>query len=287
MEIAFALGCSRRDPAGFGGQALPTLREHYEASAHHLPARLSDQAQVRPTRVYLGHEFCERLLPRPPELRAALRRAAAVDLAVTLATPVASDAGMASLRHLLPLLPDGGEVVCNDWGVVALVRREHPHLRAIAGRQLCRMTKDPRLPSSRWAQLYPHGLGAPTFQALLARCAVEAIELDVPPYVEAAFFAALPRPAHVHAPFGYAAKGRSCRIGSLHQSAPLRFAPGHPCQRECLDYRARTARPQPGADLPTVQRGNTMLYGHSAAMGEVLAAAVQRGQVARLVLESC
>lgn len=282
MEIAIAQGSSGAPP---GDAWLRSVREHYASVGHPFPLQLAAWADARPTRVYLGHEFCEHLLPRPAELREALSRAERAGLEVTLATPVASDACIARLKRLLPLLPDGGEVVCSDWGVASLLAREHPRLRAIAGRQLCRVIKDPRLPSAQWTKLHPHGLGSPAFALLLERCNLLGMELDLPPFVEPSFFDGLPRPAAVHAPFGYAAKGRVCRIGSAAQRTPRRFSAGHACRRECLDYRVRVARAPGAADLSTAQMGNTLLYGHSESMGAVLAGAMARGRVARLVLQ--
>lgn len=280
MELAFSCGAAARPLTA----PLPSLGAHYAALGWRLPQALAPWAAQRPTRAYLGHEFCEHLLPAAAGLRESLHRAADAGLAVSLATPLACDATLARLRRLLPLLPAGAEVVCNDWGVAALVCREAPQLAVVAGRQLCRMVKDPRLPSPRWAALYPHGLDSPAFALLLERCAVRAIEIDLPPFAGAALFEALPRPATLHAPFGYAAKGRVCRIGALAQRPPLRHAPGHACGRECRRYRADLARPAAAADLPTLQSGNTLLYGHSAAMGETLGEAAARGRVARLVL---
>lgn len=280
MELAMALGAARRNQ----GAPLASVRAHYAALERPLPPHMSALADASPTRIYLGHEFCEHLLPRPLELRESLARARKTGLAVSFATPVASDACIARLRRLFRLLPGGCEVVCNDWGVAALAHREFPQLVVVAGRQLCRMIKDPRLPSAQWARLYPHGMASPAFALLLDRCGVQSIELDVPPFAEPELFEALPRPAAVHAPYGYAAKGRVCRIGSLAQREPLRFSPGHACRRECLDYRVGVARAVGSTDLATAQAGNTLHYAHSEAMSAVLGEAIARGRVARLVL---
>ncbi len=72
--------------------------------------------------VYFGNEFCERLLPRPDELEAALEKMEKKGLKVVLLTSYLTDSGIDRLAALLELLErsDGAEVVLNDWGVKAI-----------------------------------------------------------------------------------------------------------------------------------------------------------------------
>ncbi len=235
------------------------------------------------TRLQVGGEACERLLPAPRLLAAALEFAQARGLALSLATPLLSDQGMAELRGLLDRLPAGTEAIANDWGTLRLLARAFPALVPVAGRLMCKMVKDPRLPSVAWARLYPHGIHAAPFAAMLARFGVRRIEMDVPPFAAMADFPEGGLQVGVHAPFGVSAKGRSCRIGSLHQPDAQKFAAGHRCARECLAYTAAMTRPQGATDLPTHLRGTTILHTHSAAMAEALLAAA-RGTVDRIIL---
>ncbi len=238
------------------------------------------------TRLHFGNEFCERLLPTPRALERLLARTAARGLALVLAIPAASDRGHAVLRRLFRRLPAGAEVVVNDWGTARLLRREFPALEAVAGRQLCKMIKDPRLPSPEWARLYPSGVHAAPFRRLLGRLAIRRIELDVPPFARPEDFHSPDLAVSVHAPFGYAVKGRMCRIGSLGLEARRKFGPQPACRKECLIYLDRLSRgPQIGAgDLHTFQRGTTLFYRHTAAMNEALVEAAGRGWIDRLVV---
>jgi hypothetical protein len=234
--------------------------------------------------VYFGNEFCEHLLPTPAEFAVQLSAAISAGLAPTLATPLAADSTLRRIRQLAALLPAGAEVVCNDWGVAACLHREHAALTLVAGRQLCKSIKDPRLPSAQWLKLSPHGLAAASFVALLARLDFKRMEIDVPPFADPEFFSGLPLPLHVHADIGYAAKGRICRIGGLAVRGPRRFAAGAPCRRECLDYVTQTQRAAGSGDLDTFQSGNTMFYRHSPAMRQAVDVARERGWIRRLVL---
>lgn len=236
--------------------------------------------------LHFGNEFCERLLPEPRALVQALDTADRLGVALVLATPMLADRGLEHLRALLRRLPAGSEVVANDFGTLRLLQREFPTLRPAAGRMLCKVIKDPRLPNETWARLYPPGVTAPPFVALLQRLGVTRMEMDVAPFAHAEDYADLPLPVAVHAPFGYSVKGRICRPGSLHQAGPDKFAPDHDCNRECLVYRGTMQREglAAGRDLHTFQRGNTIFYRHSPEMQQALARAAARGWVARLVI---
>lgn len=238
-----------------------------------------------PARLHLGGEFCETLMPSPLQLNRAIATAREHGAAVTLVTPVMSDAALAQLKRLLALLPDGSEVVGNDWGTLALLHRDHRHLSPVAGRLLCKMVKDPRLPSAEWARLYPHGVHSRQFRALLDRLGVRRIELDVPPFAAPEDFRSNGLAVSVHVPFGYSVKGRACRIGSLHQPDERKFMTGHACRKECLTWTATLSRAEAGGlDLATVQRGNTLFYRHSEAMSEAVRAAAAQGWIDRVVV---
>ena len=241
-------------------------------------------AGVSPRHYYFGSEFCEFLLPPPEALQRALRLVERAGCRLVLQTPIASDGVIARLGELLPLLPGGSELIVNDWGVAAYAQRQFPRLRLAAGRQLCKMIKDPRLDSAVWAELYPHGLGGRSFHAMLERLNIGRIELDLPPYARANVFAGLGTDAALHAPYAYVAKGRLCKIGSLSLEPTQRYAPGRECERECLSYEAAAERPGRATDLATLQRGNTVFYRHSRAMSAAAAEAAAQGLLSRIVV---
>ncbi|CUW39593.1 conserved protein of unknown function [Magnetospirillum sp. XM-1] len=251
-------------------------------SAPPLPHGVEDEAV---TRLHLGSEFCETLLPTETQLAQAAGWAAAAGLGFALLTPSLSDGGLAALAALLPHLPAGTEVVANDWGTLRLLRDHRPDLTPVAGRLLCKMVKDPRLPSAEWARLYPHGVHSGPFGAILERMGVQRIEMDVPPFAEAEDFRSSTARVAVHAPYGFSVKGRACRIGSLAQPPEGKFTAEQKCRRECLVYVGGLSRGDAGTgDLPTFQRGNTVFYRHSPAMIAALSLALAEGWIDRLVL---
>lgn len=243
-------------------------------------------APLAPTHLYLGSELCEHLLPEPDTVATACSLAADRGLALALLTPIASPAVVRELEQsLLPGLPEGAEVVVNDWGIARLLAERFPWLVAIAGRLLARMVKDPRLPGAEWAAQCRHGLRSPGLCRLLERLRIHRLELDVPLHATIADFVGLPLPAGVHLPFFVVAKGRLCRVGSTGLKGSDRFAPGRRCRRECLHLSAVMTRPGGTDRHETLQLGNTLLARHSAPMLAAVADAVAAGHVTRLVVQ--
>lgn len=263
--------------------AAPAARARHWQGIHGDAELAAWLAPLRPTHLYFGSEFCEHLLPSAPALREALRQAESAGLHLVLLTPVASPEVLARLDVLLTMLPPGSEVVVNDWGVAHELARRFADLRPVAGRVLCRMTKDPRLDAG-WAGRCGHGLAAPTMRALFARLGIRSLEIDVPLFADDAAFAELPLPTAVHLPYVYVAKGRMCRAGALAVEGPERFAVGRRCQKECLRFSALASRPGRADAGASVQLGNTLFSRHSEAMAHSLRRAVDSKHVARLVV---
>ena len=245
---------------------------------------LQDERPV--DRLYLGNEFCERLLPSQRTLQGAVQAAERVGIAVTLLTPLVADRRLGQLRRLLRVVPNKTEVVVNDLGVLRLLCREFADLEPVAGRQLIKMIKDPRLPSPAWAQVNPSHTGGSVLKGLLKSMGVRRIEMDIPPFIRATELHPDGMLLSLHGPYGYVAKGPICRIGSLHLQGLEKFAPGHRCRKECLSYGCELARPAAGAarDLGTFQRGNTIFYRHGPALSETLWDMFGRHQADRLVI---
>jgi hypothetical protein len=241
-------------------------------------------AGLRPTHLYIGSELCEHLLPSPILLRRALERARDHALRPALLTPVASPGVIDRLPALLDLLPENAELIVNDWGVAGLAARCYPGLRRAAGRLLCRMVKDPRLPGAEWAPQCGYGFDSAPMQAVFARLGLERLEMDAPMFPAADAFSRLPLAKSVHVPYACVAKGRMCRIGSIALPETERFSVGRSCRKECLKYTSATRRPRKGDRQDTVHAGNAIFARHS---GEMLAAVMQataRGEIERLVV---
>ena len=266
------LFASRGERTAFWHRALGD-----EALAHWLAAQ-------RPTRLHVGSEFCERLLPTPAQLILNLVEAREYGLGVSLLTPVASPQVIDALAELLALLPAGAEVVVSDWGVALLLQERFPQLTPVAGRILCRMLKDPRLGNPQYAPPAGHDLASPWLDTVLRRLNVARLEMDLPLFAGDGTFSGAPLPLDVHLPFAFVAKGRMCRTAGLARSGPERFSPRPLCHHECLGLRADTVREAMDDAWQTVHVGNTVLCRHSPATLAAVSRAVAAGRIARLIV---
>ena len=201
-------------------------------------------AELSVNRVYLGNEFCERLLPTPAQMTEAIACTQYLGIDFSLQTPLLTDSGIKRLRILLDTLAEGTEVIVNDWGTLRLIRTDYGGLKPLLGRLLYKMIKDPRLPSAQWTRLHPHSGRSKPFHYLLDRWGVDQIEMDVPPFTQLDQFDVGDMDLSVYLPYGYVVKGRMCRIGSLGQDDASKFVAGHACRKECLDYVTLLERPR-------------------------------------------
>lgn len=241
-------------------------------------------ASLPATHLYFGSEFCEHLLPSKRTLQAGIELAQQHQLQFVLMTPISSPQVIRDLQQLLPMLPSTAEVIVNDWGVARLLRNDFPHLKAAAGRILCRMIKDPRLGGPEWASQCNHATGSSHFQAILTRLKLMRLEIDVPLFTTNDTFANGTLPMAVHLPYAYVAKGRSCRPGSMSLAGPDRFASGRKCKKECLTLTATTSRPNQHDRWPTRHTGNTIYSRHTAETLATVSAACQAGHIDRLIV---
>jgi hypothetical protein len=239
-------------------------------------------AGLTPSHLYFGSEFCEHLFPEPGVLARAVDVAGKFGLTPVLATPVANDALVARVLDAAARLPADAEILVNDWGVASALRAAQPRRRLVAGRQLAKMIKDPRLPSAAWTKPYASSYGAAGFRRVLARLGIARIELDVPPFATPDTYAVPELGVSVWAPFAYVAKGRVCKIGSLRRPPEKKFAPGASCHRECLGILEADEAPS-AAGVRSYGRGNSLYYRHSAAMTDTVRAALAAGHIDRLV----
>lgn len=248
-----------------------------------LPEALADRPLDR---IHFGNEFCERLLPLSSQLERVVAWSSDRGLAVTLLTPMLADRGIEQLPRLFEQLPPGSEVVVNDWGVLRLLRERFPRLRPVAGRQMGKMIKDPRLPSAEWASAIPPGMQSSLYPKLMRRFGIESVESDIRPFAEPADLRPNGLRLSVHLPYGYTLKGRICKPGSLSLEKQRKFMPGHSCQKECLVYFSRMQRTgcQSPHELSSFLRGNTIFYRYGEQQQRVLAEALQQGWVNRLVV---
>ena len=93
------------------------------------------------SRIYLGNEFCSRLLPEKEEIDYILKIIKKEKLGLTLLTGQVDSQGLKIIRKIVKYLAKEQileEVVINDYGILNYLRRGFPYCQVILGRMLSR-----------------------------------------------------------------------------------------------------------------------------------------------------
>lgn len=108
---------------------------------------LNSIAKIDFQRLYFGNEFCEHLIPKIAQLEKALIFAKDNSLDFSFVTPSCTDAKIKQLLAIFEILPDGCEVIFNDWGVFSILKKfsRGGKFKLVLGRLLVGQIKDPRL----------------------------------------------------------------------------------------------------------------------------------------------
>ena len=264
-----------------------------EALLRHLPG-------VAPSRVYVGNETCERLLPTLRAIGSWVASAREGGLALSLVLPPLSRGGLAKAEEAVRAL-DGvadSEVVANDWGTVHRLKALYPGLTIVLGRLTHKMLRDPRLaevfdspqaPMAARAALCRSGELAPGFRALMERYGIGRREIDpfLQPLEEDEWEGRDER-LSVHLPYQFVTMGRGCLPAAMHREGKGKFIAGGPCRTECAKYAVEFRVPVPGgngAGRHLLSLGNALYHAVPPHVSErVLARLPTRERVDRIIL---
>lgn len=240
------------------------------------------------TRLYYGAEFCERLLPTAADLDAAIAFAAGRAMAFTFMTPFVTDAGLDALERLLEVLAASlpeAEVVVNDWGVLHLVRTEHPGLTPVLGRLLNKSKRGPRImqileqvPPETKAYFQGTNLDVPAAARFLGQQGIGRVEFDnllqglcldgADPHIRRSLYL----------PYAVVSATRFCLTASCDDPDKMAAVGVFPCGRQCLRYSFNLYNPV--MTRPLVRRGNAIFF-----VNETIPDIVARQQVDRIVVQ--
>jgi len=291
-------------PAVVRGEASldEALRGAVPRDVHDLLAEtfLGPRDGAGPSRVYVGSETCERLLPTRKAVRSWAAAASGSRVALSLVLPPLSRDGLAKAEEAVRALEgaEGLEVVAGDWGTVHRLRSLHPGLAIVLGRLTHKMLRDPRLaeyfdspqaPAPARSALCRSGELAPGFRALMERYGIARREVD--PFLQPLAvdeWEGRSEKLSVHFPYLFVTMGRACLLGAMHRKPAGKFVPGAPCRTECRKYAVEFRVPVPGgsgAEKDLLNLGNA--YYHpvppSVAVG-ILGRVTSSRQVDRIVV---
>jgi hypothetical protein len=260
-------------------------REAFERLLGREGARLG----VAPfSRVYFGHESCEHLYPAPPQWDRALALAHRLGLAFSAVLPPTyacrEDLVESILQRLERAALPGTQVVCAEWGTLAMVRA-HAGLVPVAGRLMNRMKR-----FERWGLNRPtpdlrglEGADAPgvlTRQVgLLAHSPLELDEtrdrlrqagvggLEADPVPQGLAGAPDPGlPLALHVPWSYVTSGRACVTRELVEGTAAARG-GEPCPIWCRHRYVLSDQATRG--VPVIQKGNAVYQENTRHLGLV------------------
>lgn len=215
-------------------------------------------------RIYLGDEFCERLLPHEKDIKTTLRFCQKEDMQFTLVTPYLTEHSLLRAQKLLTMLPEGSEVVINDYGLLSAVTHEKRTLVPILGRLLAKQKRDNRtlllrdkIPSAAWEYFQEANINVREFQNFLHEQGIHRVEIDN--LVQGTRLK--PGQMHVtlHVPYVYVTTTRLCLVAGCDAIDKRReVSITRPCNRECLKYLFTLE--DPSFPSPLFMKGNAQFY---------------------------
>lgn len=235
-------------------------------------------------RVYFGHEFCERLLPRPASVAKLARAAERAGLGFTLLTPYVTERGLGRLRRIFAALAGASgasEVVFNDWGTLRVLRSDFPGLVPVLGRLLVKMKRGPRLAelATRFNPATADyfrtcSLDVPLYREFLGERGVRRVELDNVLQGIDLDLRGTGLSASLYVPWGYIATTRLCLAASCDRHGMEDEVGILPCRKECRRFTFELD--QLGTSVSQVRKGNTVFFRNDAVPEDAAARGIDR-----------
>lgn len=235
-------------------------------------------------RVYFGHEFCERLLPRPASVAKLARAAERAGLGFTLLTPYVTERGLGRLRRIFAALAGASgasEGVFNDWGTLRVLRSDFPGLVPVLGRLLVKMKRGPRLAelATRFNPATADyfrtcSLDVPLYREFLGERGVRRVELDNVLQGIDLDLRGTGLSASLYVPWGYIATTRLCLAASCDRHGMEDEVGILPCRKECRRFTFELD--QLGTSVSQVRKGNTVFFRNDAVPEDAAARGIDR-----------
>ncbi len=240
------------------------------------------------SRIYFGHEFCEKLIPTAYELKKVITYCGKNKLGFSLVTPYVTNLGLGNLEKLFFWLQDNMikcEVVINDYGVLDLISEKYPNLLPVMGRLLTKQKRDPRIlrliksepgkrkfykmnnqhfivlskkaPDALVSYFKEANINIPIIRSFLNRYRARRAEID---NLLQGIKLKIPKrdlSVSLYVPYGYIATTRLCSANPFRhpRSFSCRISS---CQKECKKYSLKLR----SKHIPQViyKKGNTLFY---------------------------
>ncbi len=203
-------------------------------------------------RLYIGTEFCSRLLYGGKQLDALFECLDDMQVDFTLLTPWVTEKHVKKLYKIMEGLPEGSEIVFNDWGLIEPIKALG-HI-PVCGRLLVSIKSDVRIISDMktFSDLKTSNLNSIAFQEFLHRQGIRRIELNNV-HQGYNFKPHWPFSLSLYLPFVYITTSRKC-IASYDKTCIL----NDNCNYECKRFFASLDMAH--AQKSLVMQGNSIFY---------------------------
>ena len=202
-------------------------------------------ANKKVNRCYFGDEFCQFAFPTIEEWKRIIRTNLDKGKKLTIVTPSFNDDGLRMMDALLQEIRNADadnsmdtEIVCNEWGIVYMLKQKHAWVKRLAGRLLNKSIKEYRYSEADNSRMYTEdglkyiqqiALLDESHLAILDDYGIDKCEIDVLP--QGIDFLNNMKKLSVYLPFSFVSTGRQCSVRSAIEGD--QFFLGNTCQRHC------------------------------------------------------
>jgi len=184
-------------------------------------------------RIYIGSYFCSKFFLKQNGWKTILRICKTEKVGVTLVIPVFSQKDLAAgkkiiketLEHYNDVID---EITVNDWGMLALCRREYNDKQLNIGRLLLKDPRDIRVKSYNISEPIPLSIQMNTDLECSAYFELDQIttKMRLEGYAKTCRFA-------LHIPYCYITTGNICKFASIQREMSEKFRPNADCEMTC------------------------------------------------------
>ncbi len=205
------------------------------------------------SRIYIGHEFCERLIPDFRRIELLFEKAKQENLEVTFVTPNLYQRDIEKLKKTLNFIEKiliknemDCEIVFNNWGTYELIKN-NMFFKLVIGKQLLKYKRDPRIDFNHKNVYTPYqnelakgDLENIAYRNYLTYKKVNRAEIDtLPQGTPSDLIEENDISYTLHFPFYNSAISRMCVFGVLNREPKTMWEFDAPCKMECRKFRYR------------------------------------------------
>lgn len=214
-------------------------------------------------RIYYGSEFCDELIPSISDVKKILKTVTIHNLQFSLVTPCVSNSGIKRLEKILLFLNEfhNIEIICNDFGVLQLIRDKYTNLIPVLGRLIDKTSREPRIKQNERKLFFNQNgikfISSPNvytkeYQNILKDYNVNRVEFDCVP--QGIHLQKKNTSTSIYFPFYYITTGSICPFRLISADKNDIYNINHTCKKYCQLYNVKLKK----SDLVLLQKGNTI-----------------------------